>query len=172
MRAKGSAKTPPAPPAALTYEDVLRIVEVVKASQFSEFRLKLGETEVHLRRKNGAAAPAAPAAAAPSVPASAVGSAAASWALPSDAEPDIPEGAHAVRAPMVGTFYCAPAPGAKPFVEVGDEVDADTTVGIIEVMKLMNSIPAGVRGVVRAVLVANAQYVEYGQPIVLIEARA
>lgn len=166
MRAKGSAKTPPA---ALTYEDVLRIVEVVKASQFSEFRLKLGETEVHLRRKNGAAAAAAPAAAAP---ASAPGSAAASTPLPSGAQPDIPEGAHAVRAPMVGTFYRAPQPGAKPFVEVGDEVDADSTVGMIEVMKLMNSIHAGVRGVVRAVLVANADYVEYGQPIMVVEPRA
>jgi acetyl-CoA carboxylase biotin carboxyl carrier protein len=169
MRAKAPAKETAA---ALTYEDVLRIVEVVKASQFSEFRLKLGETEVHLRRKNGAAVPAAPAAAASVAPAADAPAPAASAPLPSDARPGIPEGSHAVRAPMVGTFYCAPAPGAKPFVEVGDEVDADTTVGIIEVMKLMNSIPAGVRGVVRSVLVANAQYVEYGQPLVLIEARA
>lgn len=159
MRARASQEKSAA---TLTYEDVLRIVEIVKASQFSEFRLKVGEIEVHLRRKDGAAAPAAPAA---------VASAAPPAPLAPDAQSEIPEGSQAVRAPMVGTFYSAPEPGARPFVEVGDEVDADTTVGIIEVMKLMNSIPAGVRGVVRAVLVENARYVEYGQPLVLIDPR-
>jgi len=159
MRARASQEKSAA---TLTYEDVLRIVEIVKASQFSEFRLKVGEIEVHLRRKDGATAPAAP---------DAVASAAPPAPPAPDAQSEIPEGSQAVRAPMVGTFYRAPEPGARPFVEVGDEVDADTTVGIIEVMKLMNSIPAGVHGVVRAVLVENARYVEYGQPLVLIDPR-
>ena len=71
---------------------------------------------------------------------------------------------------MVGTFYRAPEPGAKPFVEVGARVRADTIVCIIEVMKLMNSVPAGVAGTVTHVLVDNASMVEYGQPLVAIRA--
>jgi acetyl-CoA carboxylase biotin carboxyl carrier protein len=73
-----------------------------------------------------------------------------------------------VRAPMVGTFYRAPEPGAAPFVEAGQHVTADTTVCIIEVMKLMNSIPAGCTGVVTHVLVKDAEPVEYGQPLIAI----
>jgi acetyl-CoA carboxylase biotin carboxyl carrier protein len=69
---------------------------------------------------------------------------------------------------MVGTFYRAPEPGAHPFVEVGQRVEADTVVCIIEVMKLMNSIPAGCAGVVTHILVEDAQPVEYGQVLVVI----
>jgi acetyl-CoA carboxylase biotin carboxyl carrier protein len=86
------------------------------------------------------------------------------------AEPvEIPAGHVAVRAPMVGTFYRAPAPGAQPFVEVGRRVAETDTVCILEVMKLMNSIPAGVAGVVAGICVENAALVEYGQPMVLIQ---
>jgi acetyl-CoA carboxylase biotin carboxyl carrier protein len=70
---------------------------------------------------------------------------------------------------MVGTFYRAPVPGAPAFVEVDQVVEADATVCIIEVMKLMNSIASGVRGWVREVLVADAQAVEYGQPLIVLE---
>jgi acetyl-CoA carboxylase biotin carboxyl carrier protein len=73
---------------------------------------------------------------------------------------------------MVGTFYRAPEPGAPPFVEPGTRVGPDTIVGIIEVMKLMNSIPAGCAGVVTNVLVGNAEPVEYGQPLIAIDPRA
>jgi acetyl-CoA carboxylase biotin carboxyl carrier protein len=68
------------------------------------------------------------------------------------------DGLCAVRAPLLGTFYRAPRPGAPPFVEVGSHVDADTVVGIIETMKLMNSVSAGVRGTVAEILVADAQF--------------
>ena len=70
---------------------------------------------------------------------------------------------------MVGTFYRAPAPGERPFVEMGQVVEAETTVCIIEVMKLMNSIPAPVRGAVREILVKDAQAVQYGQPLIVLE---
>ena len=70
---------------------------------------------------------------------------------------------------MVGTFYKAPEPGARPFVEVGQRVEADTIVCIIEVMKLMNSIPAGTSSVVRDVLVADAEPVDAGQVIIVID---
>jgi len=152
----------------LTYEDLLRIVELVKSSpQFSEFRLKVGEIELHLKRKreSGAAAPreSRDAAAEPKEgePAS---------AAPRRAAPDAwPDPWIVVRAPMVGTFYRAPAPGAAPFVEIGQAVQPDATVCIIEVMKLMNSIAAGARGVIREILVEDAQAVEYGQPLVVLE---
>ena len=73
---------------------------------------------------------------------------------------------------MVGTFYRAPAPGAPPFVEVGSRVAAADTVCILEIMKLMNSIAAGVRGRVARICVENATLVEYGQPLGLIEPEA
>jgi len=143
----------------LTYEDVLRIVELVKSTRFSEFRLKVGEIEVHLRRKNGAAA------AASGLPAAAEGAAmVSSSAAGRTFAPDMV----LVRAPMVGTFYRAPAPGAEPFIEVGRHVEPDTTVCIIEVMKLMNSIPAEARGVVAEILVENGARVEPGDVLMVI----
>jgi acetyl-CoA carboxylase biotin carboxyl carrier protein len=81
---------------------------------------------------------------------------------------DWPANATVIRAPMVGTFYRAPEPGARPFVLVGDRVTADTTVCIIEVMKLMNSIPAGADGVVTHVLVDDAAPVEANAPIIVL----
>jgi acetyl-CoA carboxylase biotin carboxyl carrier protein len=74
-----------------------------------------------------------------------------------------------VLAPMVGTFYRAPEPGADPFVQVGDSIEAGRVVGIIEAMKLMNPIQAEVSGVVTAVLVSNAETVEFGQPLIAVE---
>jgi|SRR5688572_26409777 len=145
----------------LTYDDVLRIVELVKSTRFSEFRLKVGEIEVHLKRKNGASGevgalpkPAESAAIAPS----------ASSVPGRTFAPD----ARLVRSPMVGTFYRAPGPDAEPFVEVGRHVEPDTTVCIIEVMKLMNSIAAETRGVVAEILVANGARVEYGDVLMVI----
>ena len=81
----------------------------------------------------------------------------------------VSENLHAVRAPMVGTFYRAPGPGQPPFVEAGQAVEPDTVVCIIEVMKLMNSIEAGVRGVVREIHAENATAVEFGDVLMAIE---
>jgi acetyl-CoA carboxylase biotin carboxyl carrier protein len=74
-----------------------------------------------------------------------------------------------VLAPMVGTFYRAPEPGAEPFVQVGDTIEVGGVVGIVEAMKLMNPIQAEVAGVVTDVLVANAETVEFGQPLIAVE---
>ena len=76
-----------------------------------------------------------------------------------------------IDSPMLGTFYAAPDPGAKPFVEVGTEVAPDTIVCIIEVMKMMNSIPAGVAGTIVDVCSENAQLVEYGETLFRVRAR-
>jgi acetyl-CoA carboxylase biotin carboxyl carrier protein len=76
----------------------------------------------------------------------------------------------AVRAPLPGTFYRAPRPGAAPFAEVGSQVGADTVVGIVETMKLMNSVPAGVAGVVAEFCVANAEFAAQGAALLRIRA--
>ena len=184
----------------LTYDDLLQIVELIKSAEaFSEFHLKIGEIELDLRKANsgahaGAAAhsaihppatrPEAPGASASS--AAGVASASANRAPSTVAEASaatgarprsqrsaaqIPPGSVVIDSPMVGTFYRRPEPGARPFVEVGDSVDSESTVCIIEVMKLMNSIPAGCRGRVTHILVEDAEPVEAGQPLIVIDPR-
>ena len=83
-------------------------------------------------------------------------------------EPEVPEGTVAVRAPLVGTFYVAPSPGAEPFVRVGDEVEAGQTLGIVEAMKLMNPIVADAAGVVAEIRAGDAESVEYDQVLLLL----
>ena len=92
---------------------------------------------------------------------------------PAAANPEAPEApeephGHLVKSPMVGTFYRASAPDAKPFVELGDTVKAGDTICIIEAMKLLNEIEADKDGVVKEILVENGQPVEFGQPLVLL----
>ena len=156
----------------LTYEDLLQIVELVKsASHFSEFRLKVGDIEVSMKRADGAARPAAaqtqrsieaPRGAAEEPPGGAPSE-------PGEVPREFAQGAHLVRAPMVGTFYRAPAPDKPPFVEVGQAVAPDTTLCIIEVMKLMNSITAGIAGKVSEIVVENGEAVQYGEVLMVIE---
>ena len=169
----------------MTYDDLLRIIELVKQSeQWSEFHLKVGDLEVDFKR-GPAGVPAQPARAAESLPSEHqrtrhVGGGEVVSDLPPVHAPHAPHpsaplthspDAVLVKSPMVGTFYRAPEPGAPPFVDVGNEVSDDTIVCIIEVMKLMNSIPAGARGVVSQILVADAEPVEYGQVLMVIEPR-
>jgi len=150
----------------LTYEDLVQIVELIRTtSQFSEFRLKVGDIEVSLRRANGTARPAVPSQgstdAGPATPSS----------PPRKSDVSVSENLRAVRSPMVGTFYRSPMPGEPPFVEIGQAVEPDTVLCIIEVMKLMNSIEAGVRGTVREIFVANATAVDAGEVLMAIEPR-
>ena len=101
---------------------------------------------------------AAPAAAAPAAPAAAAPAEKTAPAAPQET----------IDAPLVGTFYRSPSPDAAPFVSVGDKVNAETVIGIIEAMKVMNEIKAEKSGVVKEVLVDNGQPVEYGQPLIVI----
>ena len=168
----------------LTYDDLLQIVELIKSAEsFSEFHLKIGDIELDLKKAGvlpavGSAAASIPApatAGAPPAGAAAATRAAspAPQAAPVSARPapEIPAGAVVIKSPMVGTFYRSPEPGAKPFVEVGQRVSPDTTVCIIEVMKLMNSIPAGCNGTVTQVLVNDAEAVDAGQILIVIETK-
>ena len=166
----------------LGYEEILQIVKVFESSpEFSELHLKCGDVEVDLRRHGAAPDPASAQAIAaralvPTAQATAptAGNGAASAAAPSApaSAGAFPPGACIVKSPMVGIFYCAPEPGAKPFVELGQRIAADGTVCIIEVMKLMNSVQAGAAGVVTHILVNDGEAVEFGQALIVIDPAA
>lgn len=147
-----------------SHEDVQRLLQLLDSSQFDELQLEAEGIKLLLRR-NGAGSSftpsppsAAPVAMPRVVPASAPAAPAQQAPTPKS-DPTLLE----IRAPMLGTFYGAPKPGAKPFVTVGGRVDANTAVGIIEVMKLMNSISAGLVGVVVEVLARDGDLVEFDQ---------
>ena len=161
----------------LNYDDLMQIVQFVESSShFAEFHLKVGDLEIDLR-KHSAAGAGAPAAAKPQPgPVALAGTTPAPGPAGKHSGKVAPEqfapGSILVKSPMVGTFYRAPAPGAPPFAEVGGRVTPDTTVCLIEVMKLMNSIPAGHAGVVTHILVENAEPVEFGQVLLVIDPAA
>jgi acetyl-CoA carboxylase biotin carboxyl carrier protein len=161
---------------AFSYQDLLQIVDLIKTlTQFNEFHLKVGDIELDIRRGEHAARPA-PAVAAPDATAPTPATPVAAPPPAAIAEPHrsvplaYPAGAVLVKSPMVGSFYRAPEPGAHPFVEVGVRVTAESIVGIVEVMKLMNSISAGQAGIVTHILVEDGEPVQYGQVLVVIEA--
>jgi acetyl-CoA carboxylase biotin carboxyl carrier protein len=81
----------------------------------------------------------------------------------------IPEGMLPITAPLLGTFYVAPEPGAPPFVKVGQQITEDTTVGLIEVMKVFNSVRAGVKGTIVEVVAQNGQFIEFGQTLFIVK---
>jgi acetyl-CoA carboxylase biotin carboxyl carrier protein len=158
---------------AFDFQDLLQLVELIKSSsQFTEFKLRANGIELELRRgpsgdPQPAAVPAAVAPSTPAVPAAPAPAAPLPPAAPSPRPAALADGV-LVTSPMVGTVYLAPEPGAAAFVSVGQQVETDTQVCIVEVMKLMNVIPAGCAGVVRQILVGDAQAVEYGQPLFVI----
>jgi acetyl-CoA carboxylase biotin carboxyl carrier protein len=144
-----------------------KLIDLVEESGIAELEITEGEEKVRISRNNSANAPATatvmPVAGAPAGAVAAV--AAAQPAEP--APPAAPEG-QVLKSPMVGTYYRAPTPGAKPFVEVGQTVTEGDTVCIIEAMKLLNEIEADRSGVIKAILVENGQPVEYGHPLMVI----
>jgi acetyl-CoA carboxylase biotin carboxyl carrier protein len=122
---------------ALSDDDVREILRIIDESALAELRVETDGFTLHVRKDGAAPAPEAAAQ---------------------------PAGG-TIDAPMLGTFYRAPAPGEAPFVDVGDEVETDTVVGLIEVMKMMHSIEAGVSGTIEAVCAENAEIVEAGAPL-------
>jgi acetyl-CoA carboxylase biotin carboxyl carrier protein len=135
-------------------DDVREILRLIDESELDELHVESDGFSLHVVRGGGAApdldlgpGPA------PSEPAAVAG----------------PDGAVTISSPMLGTFYRAEAPGAAPFVDVGTRVDADSTVCLIEVMKMMSSVAAGVAGTIVEVCAENAQLVEQGQPLFRVE---
>ncbi|CAK1694437.1 acetyl-CoA carboxylase biotin carboxyl carrier protein [Vibrio crassostreae] len=146
---------------------IKKLIELVEESGISELEISEGEESVRISRNS--TAPVAPVqyAAAPAPVAAAAAPAAAPVAAEA-AAPAVPAG-HQVLSPMVGTFYGAPSPDAKPFVKVGQSVTAGETLCIVEAMKMMNQIEADKSGVVTAILVEDGQPVEFDQALVIIE---
>ena len=144
---------------------VKKLIELLEESDVAEIEIHEGEESVRISRGSTAAvAPmAAPVAAAPMA---APATAAAPVASPA-AEPEVQ--GHAVRSPMVGTFYSAPSPEASAFVKEGDTVSAGQTLCIIEAMKILNQIESDKTGKVTKILVENGQPVEFDQPLFIIE---
>jgi len=147
----------------LTAKDIAEITRLLDESHFSELRLEIGDFKLRISRGEAGLryrddedepAPAPAAAPKPAPTASASG--------PGPGEVD-------VLAPLLGNYYQSPRPGDPPFVTIGDTVTEDTAIGIIEVMKLMNSVRSGVAGTVVAMLAENGTSVEEGQPLIRVK---
>ncbi|HEY7973435.1 MAG: acetyl-CoA carboxylase biotin carboxyl carrier protein [Burkholderiales bacterium] len=140
------------------------LIELVESSGIAELEIAEGEERVRITR---ALAPAQPQQVL--VHASPQGTHAGSSPQAAHGAASLPEPeGHAIKSPMVGTFYRSAAPGAKAFVDIGDSVQVGDPLCIIEAMKLMNEIEADRAGVVKAILAENGQAVEYGQPLLII----
>ncbi|MCO7224660.1 acetyl-CoA carboxylase biotin carboxyl carrier protein [Pleionea sp. CnH1-48] len=146
---------------------VKKLIELLEESGVAEIEIKEGEESVRISRATSSVAPvvapqpiAVAPASAPQAPAPA--------AAEAEVVDNTPSGT-AAKSPMVGTFYRAPSPGAKPFVEIGDQVNKGDTLCIVEAMKMMNHIESEVSGVVKAILVEDAEAVEFDEPLFIIE---
>jgi acetyl-CoA carboxylase biotin carboxyl carrier protein len=146
---------------ALTDDDVREILRIIDESELDELRIETDGLLLHVLR--GGTPP--PGEAADEARPEAVAEPVVTPAVEDETAGD----GLTIASPMLGTFYRAPAPGAAPFVDVGASVEADTIVCIIEVMKMMNSVPAGVVGTIAEIHVENAELVEHGQPLFRVE---
>jgi acetyl-CoA carboxylase biotin carboxyl carrier protein len=149
---------------------ISQLVETLDRSTFDFLQLEVGNLKVTIGKGNappgiGAAAPSVTAPQPPAAPAAAP---AAVTAAPGPSAPAVAnevradDGTVTIVAPLMGRFYAKPEPGAAPFVSVGAEVNADTTVGLIEVMKVFTAVRAGISGVVTEICVQDAEFIEYG----------
>ena len=168
----------------MTEDEVLQILDLVEKSNFDYLDLEIGDLKLTVSKSGVPAVPAtvsvtqaAPAAAAPAAEAPAAAPAPAAEApAPAPAAESAPaaqpvtvkEGTVPIPAPMVGTFYATPEPGAPPFAKLGDRVDAETTVGLVEVMKVFNAVSSGTAGTIDEVCVESGQFVEHGQTLFLV----
>ncbi|PCJ46816.1 MAG: acetyl-CoA carboxylase, biotin carboxyl carrier protein [Gammaproteobacteria bacterium] len=145
---------------------VKKLIELIEESGIAEIEIKEGEESVRISRMpSGVLAQPMIAAAPMAAPVALAAAPVAEVAI--SAEPEI--AGHQVKSPMVGTFYRAPAPGAKNFVEVGDTVTSGQTLCIIEAMKMMNQIESDKAGIIKAILIEVGQPVEFDEPLFIVE---
>jgi acetyl-CoA carboxylase biotin carboxyl carrier protein len=148
---------------------IKKMIELLEESGIAEIEIKEGEETLRIARAIPAQAPVY---AQVPMPMAAIAQSPAQQAPAPAApagQPPARAGEHIVTAPMVGTYYSAPSPGAKNFVEIGDEVELGQVMCIIEAMKMMNQIEAEKAGTVQAILVKNGEPVEFGQPLFIIQ---
>ncbi len=141
-------------------DEIKEVVGLMLASDLVEFELEEEGRRIAIKR----GAPPAPA-----LPPPPPASAAPPPAAVAEAEPAEEQNCEIVKAPFVGTFYAAPSPDSPPYVKLGQEVNADSVLCIVEAMKVMNEIKAEVRGIIREIMAENARPVQYGQPLFKIE---
>ena len=166
----------------LSFEQIKELIDLVSERELQGLELERSGFKIRIDGKGQAsvapasagpppAAPAAtPVAATPqSTPASAPAPASAAPEVATDAEGELPPGAHVVTSPIVGTFYSAPNPDAEPYAKVGDRVRKGQVLCIVEAMKLMNEIESDVDGTIVKILPKNAQPVEFGEPLFVID---
>jgi acetyl-CoA carboxylase biotin carboxyl carrier protein len=164
----------------LTEDDVLHILKLIDESKFDYFQLEVGELKITVSKGEPIPISSSPASAPvsqspkPAVVEAPKATPATPAPLPQTSVSNIEakaaaEGLLPITAPLLGTFYVAPEPGAPPFVQVGTAITEDTTVGLIEVMKVFNSVRANVKGTVVQVVAQNGQFVEYGQTLFLVK---
>jgi acetyl-CoA carboxylase biotin carboxyl carrier protein len=156
----------------LSEDDVLQILKLIDESKFDYFQLEVGELKITVSK--GEPIPLNPVQSAPPSTNRTAAEApkptvAAQTPAPKAEARAVPPGFAAITAPLLGTFYIAPEPGAPPFVQIGATVTEDTTVGLIEVMKVFNSVRAGVNGTIVELVAQNGQFVEYGQPLFFVK---
>jgi len=155
----------------LSRDDIDEILRLLDNSSFDELRLEIGDTKIELRRSGAKPVPR-PAPSRPSAAATgrAAPAAAPAARVPSTATSPSATGPHHggvdVPAPQLGIFYHSPRPGEPPFVSVGDIVHPDTVIGIIEVMKLMNTVTAGISGTVTEIVAPNGESVKQGDTLI------
>ena len=153
---------------------IKKLIELLEESGIAEIEIKEGEEALRISRMPAGTATAHQAAQVhvAALPAGAVGAAAtATAALPAaeSAAPKPKPNEHVITAPMVGTFYGSPSAGAKPFVEIGDEIKVGQVLCIIEAMKMMNQIESDKTGKITSIMANNGDPVEFGQPLFVIE---
>jgi acetyl-CoA carboxylase biotin carboxyl carrier protein len=147
----------------LSPEDVQEILAILDGSSFDELHIEMDDLKISLRR-SGAAASGLPFQK-PFGSSHAGGTQAPNTHQVIPAESAKPVNGAEVVAPMLGVFFRAPRPGADPYIEVGSKITADSIIGIIEVMKFMNAVPAGISGQVVEILAPDGQLVEFGQAL-------
>lgn len=144
---------------------IKKLIELIEESDIEEIEIKEGEDAVRISRRKQVSASAPQPAYVTTAPASQAPPA----ASPQEQEPSQPElNGHAVRSPMVGTFYRAASPSSPAFIEVGQSIKAGDTICIVEAMKMMNQIEADKTGTVSEILIENGQPVEFDQPLITI----
>jgi len=150
----------------MNLKDIKEIVEMMAENDLTEFKLEAEDSRLCIRRGSEQTALAVPQVM--QVPAAAPAAAPAQSAE-SESAASGSEKQNTIDSPIVGTFYRAPSPDMDPFVEVGTKVSPDTVVCIVEAMKVMNEVKAGKSGVIKEILAENAQPVEFGQPLFVLE---
>ena len=155
----------------LTQEEVLQILDLIEKSNFDFMQLQVGELKLTVSKGNYVGSAPAPTAADQAETAAKPQAEVKKEERPEPKPKDAAVTADGLRinAPMVGTFYTTPEPGAAPFFELGSQIDEETTVGLIEVMKVFNAVQSRVRGVIAEVCVQNGQFIEYGQTLFVVK---